>query len=211
MNEFETILPPNSTELEVAVDETIATRLDAVETPIIDLIDIDACPAGFLPFLAWGLSVEDWDSNWSDTQKRQVIKSTYQIHQTKGTVYAVEAALAALDIPAILEEWFNYGGDPYHYRIALDLSGRGADFSELQSLYNSVLKAANVRSVMDALQIYLTRTDKAPMIAAACTSGQSLTIYPMAQDALDLNDPLYIGMGAGAYNIVTIYPQEAGQ
>ena len=73
MSDFVTILPPNSTDLEQAVDETIATRIEGVPVKISDLVDVNHCPASHLPFLAWALSVDKWDSNWSETIKRQVI------------------------------------------------------------------------------------------------------------------------------------------
>ncbi|MFK7866218.1 MAG: phage tail protein I [Alphaproteobacteria bacterium] len=210
LNETQTILPPNATPLERAAEQATATRIEAIPVPIENLINVDHCPAGFLPFLAWGLSVEDWDSDWSDNIKRQVIKSSFAIHKIKGTVAAVEMALNALDIPAILQEWFEYNGDPYHYRIALDLSTRGASIDDLIALQTTVTKAANVRSVMDAMQINLTRIDPLPKLAIAPTQGQSVMLYPVKANSVKMMNSIHYAMGAGSHNIISIYPMDGG-
>lgn len=45
-----TLLPPNASRLELAVESAIAKRLDAIPVNITDLYDPNKCPPAFLPF-----------------------------------------------------------------------------------------------------------------------------------------------------------------
>lgn len=73
----------------------MAEPLIGIETPITTLWNADTCPVAFLPWLAWALSVEIWDSGWSEDAKRGVIRESIAVHRQKGTVASVKRALAA--------------------------------------------------------------------------------------------------------------------
>lgn len=110
------LLPPNSTAFERAVEAATARigasvpgeagvwdrimlirrrRLGPVAAPIDQMLRPDQCSAAFLPWLAWTLSVDDWDQAWSETRKREVIAASITIHRHKGTVASIKWALAA--------------------------------------------------------------------------------------------------------------------
>jgi phage tail P2-like protein len=99
------LLPPNATKQERALSSSIA-RLSTVPVPMRDLWNADTCPASLLPWLAWALNVDSWDSNWTDQQKRNVIKSSVDVHRHKGTVGAVRRIVDALGVGAVLQEWW---------------------------------------------------------------------------------------------------------
>ncbi len=91
-----TLLPPASTAFERAVEQTAAARINALNPPIKSLWNPDTCPEAVLPFLAWALSVDEWDDMWSPEKKRASIREARYIHQHKGTRGALRRALAAL-------------------------------------------------------------------------------------------------------------------
>jgi phage tail P2-like protein len=70
-----------------------------------------------LPWLAWALSVDTWDSEWPESTKRALIANSVQIHKTKGTVSAIERVMNALGVAAELKEWFEFGGQPHTFRL----------------------------------------------------------------------------------------------
>ena len=100
------LLPPNSTTLEKAVD---ATLQDALDLPLFDLSlwDPATCPVAFLPILAWGWQVQEWDSGWTTSVKRAVIAAAIQNHYTRGTVGAIKRAIAAVGVRGELLEYFD--------------------------------------------------------------------------------------------------------
>ncbi|KPU83532.1 tail protein [Marinosulfonomonas sp. PRT-SC04] len=94
MLDIASLLPPNSTPAERALEQSTA-RIGAVPVPIATLWNPDTCPAAILPWLAWALSVDHWDSGWSEDAKRQSLRKSISIHRVKGTVASVKLALAA--------------------------------------------------------------------------------------------------------------------
>lgn len=90
----ETLLPPNTTRLERAIEQAQAGFNP--ETIIPGLWNADSCPVDLLPYLAWAMSVEEWDDEWSEDKKRLVIKESRFIHQHKGTLSAIKRALASI-------------------------------------------------------------------------------------------------------------------
>lgn len=89
-----TLLPPNRTEAEEALDLATA-RIGAVPVPNAALWNPDTCPAALLPWLAHALSVDEWDPRWSEEVQRAVIRASIEVHRRKGTVASVKRALAA--------------------------------------------------------------------------------------------------------------------
>lgn len=94
MSDVATLLPPNSTPAERALEQATA-RIGAVPVPIATLWNPDTCPIAILPWLAWALSVDNWDSGWSETSKRASLREAISIHRVKGTIGSVKRALAA--------------------------------------------------------------------------------------------------------------------
>lgn len=104
-----TLLPPSSTPLERALDQTAAARLAALPSVVASLWNADTCPSALLPYLAWAMSVDEWNDGWGVDKKRAVIKESRHIHQHKGTLSAIKRALAALGQPgATVIERANY-------------------------------------------------------------------------------------------------------
>ncbi len=88
-----TLLPPNSTQVELDIEAATA-RLGAVGVPVRDLWSPDRCPVGLLPWLAWALSVDEWQSHWPVRVQRAVIAGAPALHRIKGTRAALKAAMA---------------------------------------------------------------------------------------------------------------------
>lgn len=110
------LLPFNATSYERAL-ESVTKRATILPVDIAAVWDPIACPADLLPWLAWALSVDTWDSDWPEATKRALIANSVQIHRTKGTVSAIERVMDALGVTAELHEWFDYGGVPHTFRL----------------------------------------------------------------------------------------------
>jgi len=77
---------------------------------------IDELDEQTLDILAYDLHVDWYDHSYPIEVKRQTIKDSVKIHRRLGTKYAVETALGAVFPGTRVEEWFEYGGDPYTFR-----------------------------------------------------------------------------------------------
>ena len=85
----ETILPPNRGAFEEAADKAGAGAVD-LPLHVSALIRPADAPAEFLPWLAWGRSVDFWRADWPDEKKRSLIAEAARWHRIKGTQAALE-------------------------------------------------------------------------------------------------------------------------
>lgn len=116
MSDLATILPPNTTQTERDLEQVMA-RIAQLPVPISTLWNVETCPENMLPYLAWALSVDVWDANWSLEVKRGVVRQAVPMHRVKGTRASVERALSALGFTMDLSEWFEHGGAVHTFRI----------------------------------------------------------------------------------------------
>lgn len=98
------LLPPNATLLERALERGTA-RADAIDAPLDTLVNPATIAAELLPWLAWGLSTDTWNAEWSEATKRQAVAESIELHRRKGTRWAVEHVLARIDALAQVVEW----------------------------------------------------------------------------------------------------------
>lgn len=112
------LLPPSATSQERSLALS-AGRVSDVASPLRQLWNPDTCPVEILPWLAWALSVDTWNPNWSETTKRAVVRSAIATAKYKGTKKAVKDALQALGAGVVMVEWFEKSpvGDPHTFTI----------------------------------------------------------------------------------------------
>lgn len=86
------ILPGNATDYERVLADQVNNILD-VGVPIRELWNPWTCREDLLPFLAWTLSVDLWDSSWPLTKRRSVVANAFRHHRLKGTLAGTETYL----------------------------------------------------------------------------------------------------------------------
>lgn len=84
---------------------------------------IDELPEALLDILAYDFKVDWWDADYSLEEKRRTLKGSWYVHKHMGTKAAVETAISAIYPNTWVEEWFEYGGNPYGFKIHLDVTG----------------------------------------------------------------------------------------
>ena len=99
--------------------------------------------------LAWEFDVDWYDCSASKEVKISQIKSAVLIKKRRGTKWAVEQILRNIIGRALVNEWMDYGGDPYHFEVAVK------NPTVTQEMYSKLIqqieKAKNVRSVLDRI------------------------------------------------------------
>ena len=122
-----------------------------------NLANPDICDEKYLPFLAYAFKVDFWDESLSVDDKRRLISASLLLHQKKGTIWALERVFEALDMKASVSEWFSYDGDPYHFKIDVEIADVTKIISQelIADLRSYVEIYKNVRSVLDEVNIRL--------------------------------------------------------
>ena len=170
------LLPPNATTAERAVSNATA-RIGSVPVPIRDTWDADTCPASLLPWLAWAFSVDQWDANWPEAQKRATIRSAVAVHRYKGTIGSVRESIASLGIGAQVQEWFAQSpeGEPYTFRLILDATQSSATQAQLNKLLEVVTGTKNLRSHLDTVVPGVT-SEALLYVGAVAQTGHEITV-----------------------------------
>ncbi|MCI6383324.1 phage tail protein I [Fusobacterium mortiferum] len=101
--------------------------------------------------LAWQFSIDNWQESLSKEIKINLIKNAYWAHSKKGTKKAVEDCLKMLGYPITLQEWFEYNGNPYTYKVII--SGEAFQETWITELIELIEKYKNCRSILETATI----------------------------------------------------------
>lgn len=153
----EHLLPINATEGERAMATTIA-RVSNVPMPARFMWSPQTCPVALLPWLAWAFSVDQWDTAWTEQQKRAAIAAAYVVQRQKGTIGAVKRAVGALGLDIEIVEWFQQTpeGDPYTFHVAIGSGTAGASREQLLKLLDVLGSSKNLRSHLTTIDVTVT-------------------------------------------------------
>ena len=86
---------------------------------------IDELDEQTLDVLAYDLHVDWYDYSYPIEVKRQTIRDSVRVHRRLGTKYAVETALGAVFPGTRVQEWFEYGGEPYMFKVIIGATESG--------------------------------------------------------------------------------------
>lgn len=188
------LLPPSSTPLERALADTVS-KVSTLPTPARDLWNPDTCPVELLPWLAWAFSLDDWDVTWTEAQQRAAVKASYSVHRYKGTIGSVKDALQALGLGVQVQEWFNQipAGDPYTYKLLLEVNQYGVSLAQLETIQAVVENAKNLRSHMTTLDLTVA-SNATVYIGAVAMSGNEIAFSHPAGTLIA--DGTYIANGS---------------
>lgn len=114
--------------------------------PRIDYLDSDV-----LDHVAYFFHVDFYDKSLDVETKRKLIKESVYIHQIKGTPRAVEILIETLFDEGIVEEWFDYGGTPYRFRVVT--SNQSVTHERAEEFVRALNTVKNTRSHLDNVVI----------------------------------------------------------
>ena len=131
---------------------------------------IDELPEKLLDILAHDYKVDWWDPNFTLEEKRRVFKDSWKVHKTLGTKAAVETAIRAIYPLTTVEEWFEYGGEPYHFRLNIDITSDSGDRERQRRVLERLNFYKNLRSHNDGVRYFLV-PEKSWAVAGGLFAG----------------------------------------
>lgn len=163
------LLPPNQSALETTLAQAARLRMLRPET-LRTIWNPWTCPVRILPWLAWALSVDEWDDAWSEATRRGTIAAALEVHRIKGTRRSVLKALEGAGYPhAKVDErrhghrrngavqrdgWPLHGArQPFVYRVRL---GGPLSIAQAPSMARLLAATAPVRSQLHNASLYFT-------------------------------------------------------
>ncbi|WP_270441240.1 phage tail protein I [Acidaminococcus provencensis] len=115
----------------------IYTRIDELDEAVVD-------------DLAWQFHVDFYDTGLNLAQKRALVKSAIKDHKYKGTPWAVKSVIKSIRGDVVLQDWYQYGGEAYHFRVN-GFAGPMVSADELTRLVAAISSVKNVRSWLDGI------------------------------------------------------------
>ena len=138
----------------VALAEAIAPKLTALVsmTDLCGIYDrIDDLPEEVLDGLAYDFKIDWYDYDYNITTKRRLLKSSFDVHRHLGTRQAVETAVQAVFPYSIVQEWFEYGGDPYCFRLVVNTTDHEDQEILGDGFFRAVTMYKSFRSHLDGI------------------------------------------------------------
>lgn len=119
----------------------IYARIDELEEPLLDI-------------LAYDFHVDWYDPDSPPEVKREIIKQSVKVHKRLGTKYAVESVVRAYFGSGEVREWWEYGGEPHHFKI---ISGNPNVTDEQAARFFRILEVVKRKSSwLETILITLT-------------------------------------------------------
>lgn len=187
------LLPPSSSDFMRRVAQT-AEVLSDLAVDLNTLWNADKCPLDLLPYLAWALSVDRWDKNWSEQTKRQVIKAAWMVHRQRGTIASIRRAIEPVGYLIRVTEWFQSGGEPGTFKLEVGVNDQGITDEVYRDLEKLIDQVKPCSRHLTSLSINL---DVSGEITAAASGymGDEINIYPYIPDVISTSGSGVIGAG----------------
>lgn len=207
--DFLTTFPPalRQDESMLALGRLIAEELHitAEETrKNIIYANIEELSETWLDVLAYDLHVDWYDYDYPIEAKRAIIRDSVRVHQKLGTKAAVEMALGGIHPQSEIEEWFDYNGEPFRFRIVLDTTK-----SRVEADYDEIVKTVDIYKRLTA------HLDGLYYQCSMCVVVMPQTEYflfstPMTGQLKTGTEPYRNTVGAVANAVISINAQAAG-
>ena len=158
--------------------------------------------------LAYQMHVDFYSTSLALEVKQQVVKNSLRWHRIKGTPAAVEEAAKIVFGRSWIEEWFEYGGNPYMFKLNVEASNRGASSADLILLEQLINAYKNKRSWLEVINIFLT-TNGSIFLGGCMNSGEDITVYPWSPTETVSTGKIDLASINQSIETTTIYPKEA--
>ena len=162
---------------------------------------IDILDECILDMLAIELNTQYYDETLNIEVKRKLIKNTLVWYMKAGTPSAVEELVESIFGIGEVEEWFDYGGNPYNFRVTTNAQ---LDPKGIEKFYKMINKVKNTRSHIDGLNKY-EKLEKEIYVANALSITKCTTIK---SDSATLNRNIYVANGLCITKIINILSEE---
>lgn len=161
--------------LAASVSEALAARAEEIERLRI-YTRMDTLPEELLDILAYDFKVDWWDADYTLEQKRQTLKDSWSVHRKLGTKAAVERAISAIYKDTQVSEWFEYNGDPFHFKLQVDATYEQADSVKHARVLERVGFYKNLRSHLDGVEYIANPQGSCTSYAAVGGVGMAIEI-----------------------------------
>ena len=132
-----------------AMAKSMDPELQGISAEIIKCIllpRIGDLPEEVVDLLAWQFHVDFYEPSLDINKKRSLVRNSITWHRKKGTPAVVESLATEVFGSGEVLEWWEYGGNPYHFKILTT-----EDFGEMARFKRALYTVKNLRSRLEAI------------------------------------------------------------
>ncbi|OPJ63676.1 phage tail protein I [Clostridium chromiireducens] len=155
-----------------AVDNEFLLIVNEVRNCIL-LPNLDLLPSDVVDLLAWQMHVDFYDNTLDLDVKRQLVRNSNKWHKQKGTPQAVEELISTVFDSGQVNEWFNYGGEPYTFQVIT--TNESVTIDRAEQFIRALNSVKNERSWLDKVVIEIG-DEMNLYLAAIVHTGDFITI-----------------------------------
>lgn len=134
----------------------------------------DGMAGGLLDILAEDLGMTWYDSDAAVAVKQELLKNSGQVFRRLGTKWAVENVIGTYFGEGFVKEWFEYEGDPGHFRV---YSSNPSVNQERLEEFLSLADAGEAGPPPSWIGIFITLTGMMPLCAGMAVRETSTERY----------------------------------
>ena len=144
-------------ERHIALSRAIAAltgKLYAELSSVLFRADISNAAQVVLDALAAEFDAPFYSTDLSDEQKRAIIAAADEYNSKVGTTGSIQKLLEAAFGNGVITEWFDYGGDPYYFKINVNNKYPGALTRDgYKTFFKNIEKVKPARAKLEDLHI----------------------------------------------------------
>lgn len=150
------VLPPNLAEDETLRNVALALdgemqRTTELSRMVLLLARIDELDDATIDLLAKQFKVDFYDADTPLERKRELVRTSIAWHRKKGTPAAVQQVVDALIGGAKVQEYWEYGGRPYFFRVG-GITGPLVSENTITAIARAIKISKNTRSHLEDIR-----------------------------------------------------------
>jgi len=155
--------------------------------------------------LAWELSIDWYDSTYPPEVKTSLIKNYIYAKRKNGTKAALLSVLRSIFKDAQIEEWFEYGGPPYAFRLEVQIPENGVTAAQQRRTLENIKYYKNMRSWLETLNY--TYESHGKLKVGACTAVLPwVEVWPELVENLEVTSKAAAGGAVITRRELEIFP-----
>ena len=204
------VLPPNLSEDETLRNVALALdgemqRTTELSRMVLLLARIDELDDATIDLLAKQFKVDFYDADTPLERKRELVRTSIAWHRKKGTPAAVQQVVDTLIGGAKVQEYWEYGGKPYFFRVS-GMNGPIVSERTVDLVTRAINVAKNTRSHLDDIR-FERRTSATLHIGAATNLHYAIEVHPPKLTDTLVNVQLHSGTATRVHKEVTVMPR----
>ena len=179
----------NIQEVAKVVDDTLLS-FDKTIAEVLIYPAIDMLGSELINTLAIQMHCDFYDDTLPLAVRRNLVKNSIAWHRIKGTPAAVEQMIQTVYQTGVVEEWFDYGGEPFFFKV--NLGDSQITTQKIKNLIKMINVSKNVRSWLEVLR-FSKSIDIIRYLGCFADVHKKYEIIPGIVQGGDISSSIFIG------------------